>query len=203
MNDTAVIAIIVAVVVLILGVAAVMYLQKRRSERSADLRRRFGPEYDRALEETGDASKAEATLDQRRKRVERLKIRPLVPEDSGRFRESWTRVQSRFVDDPKGAMTEADQLIAEVMTKKGYPMSDFEQRAADISVSHPTVVENYRAGHNIALRHAKGEASTEDLRQAMIHYRSLFAELIGERDMTRAKAAEEPAEREERERKAM
>jgi hypothetical protein len=193
MTQTGYIAIIVALFVIILGVAVAAIYRRRRSEQ---LRNEFGPEYDRALQETGSASRAEATLLQRRKRVERLKLRALTPEDSGRFRDSWSRVQTRFVDDPKGAVTEADQLLGELMSKRGYPVTDFEQRAKDISVFHPRVVENYRAGHEIAQRHARGEASTEDLRQAMIHYRTLFADLLGEKDMTRAKVAEEPVEKE-------
>jgi hypothetical protein len=103
--------------------------------------------------------------------------------------ESWHRVQARFVDEPRGAVTEADQLLGDVMSTRGYPVSDFEQRSADMSVDHARVVENYRAAHEIALRHAQGQASTEDLRQAMIHYRTLFDELVNEPEMAGAKAA--------------
>lgn len=179
MDERTLTAIGVAVVVVILAIAVFLLLRKRKSEQ---LRDRFGSEYDHTVQETGDRARAEAALREREKRVERLHIRPLSSEEAGRFRESWGTVQRRFVDDPKGAVTEADQLLGNVMVKRGYPIGDFEQRAADISVEHPRVVEHYRAGHDIALRHAKGEATTEDLRQAMIHYRTLFTELVGEPD---------------------
>lgn len=179
---------IVLIGIAILCIAAFIIFRKRRTE---GLRSRFGPEYDRALKESGDRSHAEATLEQRKKRVERLNIRPITPSDTARFTESWRKVQARFVDDPKSAVTEADQLLGEVMSTRGYPVSDFEQRAADISVDHPRVVENYRTGHEIALRHAQGQASTEDLRQAMIHYRTLFMDLVGEPDLPRVKTSNE------------
>jgi hypothetical protein len=117
--------------------------------------------------------------------VERLHIRPLAPGDRVRFVESWGRVQARFVDGPGGAVTEADQLLGDVMSTRGYPVSDFEQRAADISADHPLVLENYRAAHKSALRQTRAQASTEDLRQAMIHYRTLFEELVGEPEAAR------------------
>lgn len=179
MDEGALVAVGVIVVVTLVVIAGMFLLRKRKSD---ELRDRFGPEYEHAVRETGDRARAEAALKEREKRVEKLNIRPLAPEDSGRFRESWTRVQTRFVDDPKGAVKEADRLLGEVMARRGYPVGDFEQRAADISVDHPRVVEHYRAGHDIAMRHEKGQASTEDLRQAMIHYRTLFTELVGETD---------------------
>lgn len=177
MDNGTLIMIGLIVVVVILAIAVFALFQKRQS---VQLRGRFGSEYDRTLRESGSRARAEADLKQREKRVERLSIRPLSSEDATRFRDSWTKVQARFVDDPKVAITEADSLLGEVMVKRGYPLGDFEQRAADISVEHPRVVENYRAGHDIALRHAKGQATTEDLRQAMIHYRTLFTDLVGE-----------------------
>jgi hypothetical protein len=176
MDQTVVVAIVVVVILAIVAGVAFAVTRKRRTEQ---LRSRFGPEYDQALKETGDRSRAEASLKEREKRVEALNIRPLGKEEAARFRESWQQVQARFVDDPKGAVTEADQLLGNVMSKRGYPVGDFEQRAADISVEHPMVVKHYRAGHEIALRHAQGKASTEDLRQAMIHYRTLFTDLVG------------------------
>jgi hypothetical protein len=180
MDRTTLIGFIILVGIVIVGIVALIVLQKRRTE---GLRRRFGPEYDRALWKSKDRSHAEAALEERKKRVERLNIRPLSPADTARFTESWYKIQARFVDDPKGAVTEADQLLGEVMSTRGYPVSDFEQRAADISVDHPRVVENYRTAHTIALCHAQGEADTEDLRQAMIHYRTLFKDLVGESEM--------------------
>lgn len=178
-TTTPLIVTIVLVVIAVLAIVSAVLLRKRRTEQ---LRSEFGPEYDRALSESGTRSRAEATLRKRKLRVERLRIRPLAPADIARFRDAWRRVQTRFVDDPKGALTEADQLLGEVMATRGYPVADFNQRAADISVDHPRVVEHYRAAHDIALRHARGEASTEDLRQAMIHYRTLFDDLVGEHE---------------------
>jgi hypothetical protein len=166
-----------AVVILIIAVLAVMYARKRRST-TADLRQRFGPEYERAVREHGSERKAEARLADREKRVEKLTIRDLDPSERERFVERWGSVQSRFVDSPKGAVAEADDLVSSLMKTRGYPVSDFDQRAADISVDHPRVVENYRSAHEIALRVGKNEATTEDLRAAMIHYRSLFEELV-------------------------
>jgi hypothetical protein len=154
------------------------YLWSRR--RSEQLRSRFGPEYDRTVHEAGDVRKAEASLQARAKRVERLQIRPLTPEEASRFSAAWQQVQAQFVDDPKGAITEADRLVGEVMTARGYPVADFDQRVEDISVDHPDVVMNYRAARDIALEHERGHASTEDLRQAMVHYRSLFRDLLAD-----------------------
>ncbi|MDE2487250.1 MAG: hypothetical protein KGO51_07620 [Alphaproteobacteria bacterium] len=162
-------------VIVLLAIAAVVYMQRR----SRSLRERFGPEYGRAVEETGGRLKAEAELRQREKRIEKLDIRPLDPADRSRLIARWRDVQAQFVDDPGAAITAADRLLGEVMAKRGYPVVDFEQRAADLSVEHPEVVENYRAAHDIALRHERGQADTEDLRQAMIHCKTLFEDLVG------------------------
>ena len=186
MSTTSLILIGVVVAIVVIGIAALIFLQKRRTK---GLRARFGPEYSRTLQESGNRRVAEASLEERKKRVERFNIRPLVPGDRSRFVESWNSVQARFVDDPRGSITEADQLLGEVMSARGYPVSGFEQRGADISVDHPLVLENYRAAHEIALRHAQGQASTEDLRQAIIHYRSLFEALMGEVGVAGANAA--------------
>ena len=181
-------AIFIGVAVLLLaGVAIWLFTRKRRTER---LRNRFGgAEYDRSLQESGSKQNAEAGLAKRADRVESFHIQPLGADDRVRFLKSWRTVQTRFVDGPGAAVTEADQLLGEVMSKRGYPVSDFEQRAADISVDHPLVLENYRSGHKIAVLQTSGQASTEELRQAMIHYRTLFDELVGEPEMARAKAA--------------
>ena len=169
---------IVAVVVVLVIVAAVaLYMRKRRNT-TAGLKNRFGPEYDRAVTQHGSERKAEAKLADRETRVDMLKIRDLDLAERERYLAQWQAVQSRFVDYPKGAVTEADELVSSLMQTRGYPVADFDQRAADISVDHPRVVENYRSAHNIALRLGKGEASTEELRTAMIHYRSLFDELV-------------------------
>jgi len=181
-------ALIVALVVIVAGgIATLLFLRKRRT---AKLRTQFGgPEYARAVKEGGNQRRAEAKLEERAERVESFHIRALAPGDRARFLESWRKVQARFVDSPGGAVTEADQLLGDVMSVRGYPVSDFEQRAADISVDHPLVMENYRAAHGIAVRQTLGQANTEDLRQAMIHYRSLFEELVAEPEIARAKAA--------------
>ncbi len=169
--------VLAAAAILIIAVLAWLYVRKRRST-TADLRKKFGPEYDRAVRVHGAGRKAESKLEDREKRVEKLNIRDLDPMEPDRFLKRWESVQSRFVDSPKGAVTEADDLVSSAMKARGYPVSDFDQRAADISVDHPRVVENYRSAHEIALRAGKDQATTEELRTAMIHYRSLFEELV-------------------------
>lgn len=175
MTQTAWIA--AAVVIVLLVIAGLLLIWRRR--RTQHLKERFGPEYDHAIDATGKRSKAEAELAQREKRVQKLDIRPLEPGERQQFVDRWSEAQARFVDDPARAVAFADALVAEVMKTRGYPVTDFDQRAGDISVDHPRVVEHYRAGHDIALRQERGEASTEQLRQAMIHYRALFEELVG------------------------
>ena len=167
-----------AVVVVLVIVAAVALYMRRRRNTTTGLKNRFGPEYDRAVKQHGSERKAEAKLADRETRVDMLKIRDLDSTERERYLAQWQAVQSRFVDYPKGAVTEADELVSSLMQTRGYPVADFDQRAADISVDHPRVVENYRSAHDIALRLGKGEASTEELRTAMIHYRSLFDELV-------------------------
>jgi hypothetical protein len=160
--------------VLVLGVSIAM--RRRRTRALSD---KFGPEYDLALETAGKRTKAEAELVARAKRVEQLEIRPLTTTERDRYGRLWRTAQERFVDSPPMAVAEADQLVTEVMRVRGYPMSDFEQRAADVSVAHPHLVTNYRAAHAIAVSSAGQKAGTEDLRQAMVHYRALFEELVG------------------------
>ena len=172
---TLLIAVIAAVVVV--AVIAFILTRKRRSQQ---LRERFGPEYDRVLKKEGEVRRADGVLEMRAKRREKFTLRPLPDESRLDFAERWRAVQAQFVDEPAGSVTQADALVNELMAARGYPMSDFEQRAADISVDHPGVVENYRTAHAIALRHQSGQASTEDLRKAMVHYRSLFEELLGQ-----------------------
>jgi hypothetical protein len=177
-------AITVIVILAVVAVAEAVWilLRKRRSDH---LKRRFGPEYMRTVEERGNPARAEADLQRRERRVDKLHIRPLPPRDRERFTEAWRKDQARFVDDPKGAVTEADKLITELMTIQGYPVSDFEQRVADISVDHAQVVDNYRAADAIARRHERGEATTEDLRKAMVYYRELFTELLEMQEVRR------------------
>src|SRR5277367_1600396 len=182
-----IIIIAVAAVVVFAIVAVALSIRKRRTQK---LRTQFGSaEYTRAVTEGGSQQKAEAVLDARTARVEKLHIRPLAAGDRARFIESWARLQARFVDGPGIAVTDADQLLGDVMSTRGYPVSDFEQRSADISVDHPLVLENYRAAHQCALRQSNGEANTEDLRQAMIHYRTLFEALVNEPEIARAQSA--------------
>jgi|SRR5271169_231327 len=169
--------VLAAVVIVIIAVLASLYVRQRRRT-TAGLRQRFGREYERAVGTHGSKRKAEAKLADREKRVEKLNIRALDPMEHERFSKRWESVQSRFVDSPKGAVTEADDLVSSLMKTRGYPVSDFDQRAADISVGHPRVVENYRSAHEIARRVGRDQATTEDLRTAMIHYRSLFEELV-------------------------
>jgi hypothetical protein len=168
---------LLAALIVIFAVVAWLYVRNRRNT-TAGMRKKFGPEYDRAVLTHGSERKAEAKLADREKRVEKLTIRDLESMERERYSKQWQDVQSRFVDSPKGAVAEADDLVSSVMKARGYPVADFDQRAADISVDHPRVVENYRSAHAIALRVGKDAATTEDLRTAMIHYRSLFEELV-------------------------
>jgi hypothetical protein len=166
-------------ILLIVLVAGVIAWAVMRKQKSSVLRRRFGPEYDRTVTEYGSRAKAEAELTKRAQRVAGLNIIPVTAVEAARFSNAWSSLQGRFVDDPKGAVSQADLLVRELMVKRGYPMGDFELRAADISVDHPSVVKNYRAAQIIAARNARGEADTEELRTAVVHYRTLFDELLG------------------------
>ena len=165
----------VVVVLVLVALAAWYFVQKKQSER---LQQRFGPEYGRTVDELGSRAKAESELKARENRVGKLNIVPLAPSDAARVSQAWANLQGRFVDNPKEVVAQADQLVRELMVQRGYPMADFEHRAADISVDHPAVVENYRAAQVIAARDTRGEATTEDLRNAVVHYRVLFNELL-------------------------
>ena len=171
--DSPVIWVLIALV--LIGAIVWITMSRMRSQR---LRQKFGSEYDHTIREEGNVRKAEAELVARAKRVSTLQIRPLSPADAQRFDEAWRGVQARFVDEPQGAVSEADRLVGEVMAARGYPVGEFEQRVADISVDHPDVVMNYRAAREIAVLHSAGKANTEDLRQAMVHYRALFQDLL-------------------------
>ena len=173
--DTSALIPIVVVVVAILIVVAALAMRRRRSEQ---LKRRFPPESDRAvLQQNGDSRLAEADLAEREQRAEKFPIRALSAVDREAYAMEWVSVQRRFIANPSAAVGTADRLVGRMMIDRGYPMTDFEQRAADISVSYPAVVQNYRTGHDIVIRHGDGKATTEDLRRAMIHFRSLFDEL--------------------------
>jgi len=163
------------IILVAIGVATWAYLQKRRS---GELRQHFGPEYDRTVQQYGERGTGEKALEEREKRIESLSVHPLSGVERVRFSDEWRSIQARFVDDPAGAADQADGIIGAVMEERGYPVTDFEQRAADVSVEHPDVVTNYRAAHAIALRAKNGEATTDELRAALIHYRALFHELL-------------------------
>jgi hypothetical protein len=178
MNTTPTNWILLAGGLVILMAAIVALFVSLRQKKSQRLQRRFGPEYGRAVDEMGNRTKAESELEARERRVGQLTITPLSPSDAARFTQAWTAMQGRFIDNPKGVVAEADRLVRELMMKRGYPMGDFERRAADISVDHPAVVENYRAAQAIAVRDERGEADTEELRKAVVHYRTLFDELL-------------------------
>ncbi len=175
MNATYMIITVVLVLVIIGAILGSVFARRRRSEKFHD---QFGPEYDRTVQTMGDEKKAQTELDERRKHVEALDIRSLSVNERGRYLADWTAVQSKFVDEPGQAIVEADRLIMEVMQVRAYPVSDFEQRAADISVNYPALVSNYRAAREIAIKNKQHQADTEELRQAMIYYRSLFEELL-------------------------
>lgn len=166
---------IIAILAIVFG--AWMYLKARRS---TQLKNKFGPEYDRVVHERGNSWKAERELEYRAKRVEKFNIHPLTREECDRYAHEWQKTQENFVDDPRGAVTEADNIVHSAMKARGYPIArEFDERAADLSVDHPAVVEHYRAAHDIAGRAARNEASTEDLRIALQHYRALFEDLLG------------------------
>jgi len=176
------------VVIALIALAALLLYRNKQSHR---LQQRFGPEYGRTVNDLGSRTKAESELKAREKRVEQLNIVALAPAEATRFSQAWKALQGRFVDNPKGVVTEADQLVRELMLKRGYPMGDFEHRAADISVDHPAVVANYRAAQAIAARDQRGEADTEELRKAVVHYRALFDELL---EVSPARPTAMPAE---------
>jgi hypothetical protein len=185
MDDTT-LMVAALVIVVLLAIAITMWSRRRQSQH---LERQFGPEYGRAVDELGSRDKAEAELLARKKRVDKLDIVPLSPSDAQRFNQHWRSIQARFVDNPHGVLAEADRLVRELMQVRGYPMGDFDRRAADISVHHPGVVDHYRAAHGLAERDQRGEVDTEGMRQAVLHYRALFAELLeveGPRDGDRA-----------------
>ena len=184
-SSSIILLVLVVVVAAAIVFAVIKYFQDKRTRH---LRDRFGPEYARLAEETGSQSAAEKRLAEREKRVERFTIHPLGAEDRRRLAAQWQQVQAEFVDDPKGSLAHADDLLGTVMAARGYPVRDFDQRAGDLSVDHPDVVQHYHAAHGIALAHRRGEASTEDLRQAMIHYHALFDDLVSEPSVAEPKS---------------
>jgi hypothetical protein len=171
-------------VLLIIAAAAIVLagLIARKFQRSRKIQSRFGPEYDHLVRERGSTAQAEKELEHRAKRVDAFQIRPLSQDESNQFAEKWRRAQERFVDEPRGAVTEASELLHEVMKARGYPTSgDFDEEVADLSVNHPRLVEHYRAAHGITVRDSREPVGTEDLREAMKHYRALFEDLLDRR----------------------
>jgi hypothetical protein len=172
-------ALIVVVIVIVIVVVAAVALIARTARRRSRLQRQFGPEYDRTVEASGKRSEAERELLNRQDRIEDMDIRPLDPAARDTYHAEWARVQERFVDTPEDALSDADQLVRRVMADRGYETQGYQQRVADLSVEHARTLEHYRTAHDISARAANKEASTEELRQAMIHYRALFEDLLG------------------------
>jgi hypothetical protein len=183
--------IVVGVVVLAVLALAAWFIAKKKREQSRRLQQHFGSEYGRTVDALGGRTKAESDLMAREKRVERLVLTPLTLAEAARFTDAWNALQSRFVDNPKGVVVQADQLVRELMLKRGYPMGDFERRAGDISVDHPTIVASYRAAQAIAVRDERDVADTEELRQAVVHFRALFDELLEVKEATQEALPEE------------
>jgi hypothetical protein len=192
MNTAPAFWIVIAGILIIALVAVSAWVMSTRKKKSLRLRERFGPEYGRTVEELGGKDKAESELQAREKRVENLHITALTPPEVARFSQAWSALQGRFVDNPKGVVVQADQLIRELMIKQGYPVGDFERRAADISVDHPAVVDTYRTAQAIAIRDQSGQANTEELRKAVVHYHALFDELLGVKEVKPVVLAAEP-----------
>ena len=180
---------IIAVVVILVIMGIILGFGFSRRQRTKRYQNKFGPEYDRTVENAGNEKKAQAELAERQKHVESLNVRPLSVGERERYLAEWKAVQAKFVDQPGQATVEADHLIMEVMKVRSYPVSDFEQRAADLSVNYPELVSNYRAARAIALKNEQHSANTEELRQAFIYYRSLFDELLKEETVVPEKAS--------------
>lgn len=187
-----VIAVVVVVIVLLAAVVAASMMRQKRSER---LRGQFGPEYEHTVEKAGDQRAAERELLARERKHNKLDIKELAPESRVRYVEAWGVTQAGFVDNPSKSVGDADRLVTEVMRERGYPVDDFEQRAADVSVDHPQVVEHYRAAHILHLAQEQGEIGTEAQREALVHYRALFERLVGTEPQTPAER-DTPAQRE-------
>jgi hypothetical protein len=175
MSPTQVVVLVIVVLVLA-AVAAVAVVASRRRA----LRQRFGPEYDRAVAEQDSRSAAERELRERERRHAELELNPLSPESRAKYAAAWEELQVRFVDSPTETVGEADELVSRLIAERGYPTGDFSEQAAHLSVEHARTLGHYRDAHEIRLRNERGEASTEDLRQALVHYRALFADLLGE-----------------------
>jgi hypothetical protein len=177
--------IVIVVLIVVLAGAALFFYQRQRS---GQLQNRFGPEYDHAVEESGDKRTAERDLRGRERRVAKLDVQPLTGETAERYRAEWDRVQAGFVDEPGQAVEDADRLVLRMMREAGYPVDEFDQRVNDISVDHPDVAEHYRAAHRVAVARDRGEADTEELRQAVTAYRQLVDALLTDHDNSKEQA---------------
>lgn len=186
MDSQTLMIVIVAVAIVLVGIAAWAFMSRQRRQQ---LRQRFGPEYERTVQAVGTPAEADAVLRERAARVDRFKLHPLTQEQADAFAQEWRRVQARFVDDPNAAVAEADNLVTQVMTARGYPVEDFERRADDVSVDHPNVVENYRTAQALMQRRERGEAGTEELRVAVVNYRALFDDLLEVHDRHHRRAS--------------
>ena len=180
--------ILMGIVVVVAAVAIALAWSYRQRRRRIELRERFGPEYDRTVQAVGTTGRADALLEERASRVAKYRIRDLNADEARRFAASWRTIQEKFVDDPAAAVTEADALVTDVMTARGYPMADWDRRVEDLTVDHANVIHHYRAAREIAARHARHAAGTEELRQALVHHRELFADLLGPVDEARRTA---------------
>jgi hypothetical protein len=186
LDEQTLIYVVIGLGVVAIAIIALVASQKRAHRRRAELQRRFGPEYDRTVQELGSPARADRELIERARRVERVQFRELSVEERSRFADSWTRLQAQFVDDPAVAVAGAEDLIEEVMRARGYASKGFDERVADVSVMHPDMVQHYRAAHALAESRRSGQVNTEELRQAVVHYRFLFGELLRGRTDVRA-----------------
>lgn len=187
MSSTSVVILVVVIIVVLAVIAAFVMVSRRRA-----LRRRFGPEYDRAVAEGDSRSAAERELRERERRHAQLELRELTPESRQQYATAWEQIQANFLDDPNAAVSEADELVTRLIAERGYPTGDYDEQVANLSVEHARTLGHYRDAHEINLVNAKGEATTEQLRQAVVHYRELFSDLLGTpRDTTSATTATE------------
>ena len=177
-NVPTMVVILIAIAIVVVFVAAVIISRRSAQKRSERLQNRFGSEYDVAVAEYGNRRRAERALEEREKHFAQITLRPLTPGDREQFVQAWRTVQTRFVDAPGKAVVEADQLVEQLMSQRGYPVGDFKQQAGDLSVDHPQAVSSYRQAHMIADRQRRGQATTEDLREAILKYRALYEELL-------------------------
>lgn len=175
--------VIVIVLIVVIGALLVAGLMARQRKQREGMQQQFGPEYDRTVEQAGDRRTAERELQERTRRHETLQIRPLDPASRENYAQQWRQTQEEFVDQPQAAVTQADVLVAQVMQERGYPAGSFDQQVRDVSVEHSSAVDEYRAAHRISTLNDSGEASTEQLREAMVHYRALFMELLDAGDV--------------------